>query len=41
MIQAPQTGMDVEVVPVDLGTEFAGAVQVSPTLAGSLAAVMS
>ena len=33
MIQAPQTGMDVEVVPVDLGTEFAGAVQVSPTLA--------
>jgi cell wall-associated NlpC family hydrolase len=40
MIQAPQTGMNVEVVPVDLGTAFAGAVQVSPTLAGSLAEML-
>jgi hypothetical protein len=30
----------VEVVPVDLGAEFAGAVQVSPTLAGSLAEML-
>ena len=40
MIQAPQAGLNVEVVPVDLGTEFAGAVQVSPTLAGSLAEIL-
>jgi peptidoglycan DL-endopeptidase CwlO len=40
MIQAPQTGMDVEVVPVALGTQFAGAIEVSPSLAGSLAAVL-
>ena len=40
MIQAPQAGMNVDVVPVDLGNEFAGAVQVSPTLAGSLAEVL-
>jgi peptidoglycan DL-endopeptidase CwlO len=40
MIQAPQTGMDVEVVPVALGTQFAGAIRVSPELAGSLAAVL-
>jgi peptidoglycan DL-endopeptidase CwlO len=40
MIQAPQTGMDVEVVPVALGSQFAGAIQVSPSLAGSLAAVL-
>jgi cell wall-associated NlpC family hydrolase len=41
MIQAPQTGMNVEVVPVDVGSEYAGAVQVSPALAGSLASLMS
>jgi peptidoglycan DL-endopeptidase CwlO len=40
MIQAPQTGEDVEVVPLELGSEFAGAIQVSPELAGSLAAVL-
>jgi hypothetical protein len=32
--------MDVEVVPVALGTQFAGAIRVSPDLAGSLAAVL-
>jgi len=31
MIQAPQPGMDVEVVPADVGAEFAGAVRVNPT----------
>ena len=40
MIQAPQAGMNVEVVPVVLGTQFAGAIRVSPELAGSLAAVL-
>jgi peptidoglycan DL-endopeptidase CwlO len=40
MIQAPQTGMDVEVVPVVFGTQFAGAIQVSPELASALAAVL-
>jgi len=33
MIQAPQPGQDVEVVPVDLGSGFAGAVVVSPAVA--------
>ena len=30
MIQAPQPGMDVEVVPASFGTQFAGAVRVDP-----------
>ena len=38
MIQAPQPGMDVEVVPVDLGSGFAGAVDVSPAVAAQAAA---
>jgi len=38
MIQAPQPGMDVEVVPVDLGSEYAGAVRVSPAIAAQVAA---
>ncbi|HEX6524130.1 MAG TPA: NlpC/P60 family protein [Streptosporangiaceae bacterium] len=33
MIQAPQPGMSVEVVPVELGSEFAGAIQVNPRVA--------
>jgi peptidoglycan DL-endopeptidase CwlO len=37
MIQAPQPGMDVEVVPVDVGSEFAGAVQVNPQQAATTA----
>jgi cell wall-associated NlpC family hydrolase len=38
MIQAPETGEDVEIVPVDLGPEFAGAVDVSPAVAAEVAA---
>ena len=38
MIQAPEPGMDVEVVRVDLGSDFAGAVEVSPTVAVQVAA---
>jgi peptidoglycan DL-endopeptidase CwlO len=38
MIQAPQPGMTVEIVPVDLGGEFAGAVSVSPSVAAAVAA---
>ena len=38
MIQAPQPGMNVEVVPVDLGSGFAGAIDVSPAVAAQVAA---
>ncbi len=38
MIQAPQPGMNVEVVPVALGSDFAGAVDVSPAAAAAVAA---
>ncbi|HEY2579397.1 MAG TPA: C40 family peptidase [Streptosporangiaceae bacterium] len=38
MIQAPEPGLDVEVVPVVLGPEFAGAVRVDPQIAASVAA---
>jgi cell wall-associated NlpC family hydrolase len=38
MIQAPEPGLDVEVVPVALGPEFAGVVRVDPRLASSVAA---
>jgi peptidoglycan DL-endopeptidase CwlO len=37
MIQAPQPGQDVEVVPAAFGSEFAGAVRVSPAQAASVA----
>jgi cell wall-associated NlpC family hydrolase len=37
MIQAPQPGMDVEVIPVETGSEFAGAVRVDPALASLVA----
>jgi cell wall-associated NlpC family hydrolase len=37
MIQAPEPGMDVEVVPAAFGSEFAGAVRVSPAEAASVA----
>ncbi len=37
MIQAPQPGMDVQVVPVDLSTEFAGAIRVDPHVAADVA----
>lgn len=37
MIQAPETGENVEVVPADTGSEFAGAVHVDPPLAAAVA----
>jgi peptidoglycan DL-endopeptidase CwlO len=37
MIQAPEPGMNVEIVPVDLGSGYAGAVAVSPALAAAVA----
>ena len=37
MIQAPQPGMDVEVVPASLGSQFAGAIRVYPRIALGLA----
>ena len=38
MIQAPEPGENVEVVPVALGSEFAGAVSVSPRIDAGVAA---
>jgi cell wall-associated NlpC family hydrolase len=38
MLQAPMPGEDVEVVPADFGSEFAGAVQVDPRVAAAVAA---
>jgi cell wall-associated NlpC family hydrolase len=38
MIQAPQPGQHVEVVPAAFGTEFAGAIRVSPAQAARVAA---
>jgi peptidoglycan DL-endopeptidase CwlO len=38
MIQAPQPGENVQVVPVALGSEFAGVVRVSPRIAAAVAA---
>jgi peptidoglycan DL-endopeptidase CwlO len=35
MIQAPAPGLDVEVVPVALGPEFAGAIEVNPRVAAA------
>ena len=37
MIQAPQPGMDVEVVPASFGSQFAGAIRVYPRIASGLA----
>jgi cell wall-associated NlpC family hydrolase len=37
MIQAPEPGQDVEVVPAALGSEFAGAIRVSTAQAASVA----
>jgi peptidoglycan DL-endopeptidase CwlO len=37
MVQAPEPGMTVEVVPADFGAGFAGAVQVYPRVAAGLA----
>ena len=38
MIQAPQPGMDVQVVPASFGAQFAGAIRVYPRIAAGLAA---
>ena len=38
MVQAPEPGQDVEVVPADFGNEFAGAIRVSPAQAAAVAA---
>ncbi len=38
MLQAPEPGEFVEIVPVDLGNDFAGAVDVSPRIAAQVAA---
>jgi cell wall-associated NlpC family hydrolase len=38
MLQAPQPGEFVEIVPADLGAGFAGAVRVSPQIAAQVAA---
>ncbi len=38
MLQAPEPGEYVEIVPVDLGSDFAGAVEVSPRIAAQVAA---
>jgi len=38
MIQAPQPGQSVQVVPADLGSQFAGAIRVNPRLAAAVAA---
>ena len=38
MIQAPEPGEDVQIVPVALGSEFAGVVRVSPAIAAEVAA---
>ena len=37
MEQAPEPGLDVEVVPADFGSEFAGAIQVDPSVAAAVA----
>ena len=38
MLQAPEPGLDVEVVPADFGSEFAGAVRVNQAQAAAVAA---
>jgi cell wall-associated NlpC family hydrolase len=38
MLQAPEPGLDVEVVPASFGSEFAGAIQVDPGIAAAVAA---
>ena len=38
MLQAPHTGLDVAVVPAAFGSEFAGAIRVSPAQAAQVAA---
>ena len=37
MIQAPEPGKNVEIVPADVGSEFAGAIRVNPAQAAAVA----
>jgi cell wall-associated NlpC family hydrolase len=37
MIQAPQPGLRVQIVPADFGAQFAGAIRVSPPIAAAVA----
>jgi len=37
MIQAPEPGQNVEIVPADVGSEFAGAIRVNPAQAAAVA----
>jgi cell wall-associated NlpC family hydrolase len=37
MIQAPQPGLRVQIVPAEFGTQFAGAIRVSPRVAAAVA----
>ena len=41
MLQAPQTGMDVEVVKADFGAGFAGAIRIYPKVAALVAASLA
>jgi hypothetical protein len=41
MIQAPQPGMSVQVIPADFGSQFAGAIRVDPRLAAEVAAALA
>ena len=38
MIQAPEPGQDVEIIPADFGSHFAGAIRVDPRTAAAVAA---
>jgi cell wall-associated NlpC family hydrolase len=38
MIQAPQPGLNVQVVPASFGSQFAGAIRVNPRIAAAVAA---
>ena len=38
MIQAPEPGQDVEIIPADFGSQFAGAIRVDPRTAAAVAA---
>jgi peptidoglycan DL-endopeptidase CwlO len=38
MVQAPEPGLDVQVVPANFGSQFAGAISVSPRIAAAVAA---
>jgi cell wall-associated NlpC family hydrolase len=41
MLQAPEPGMDVQIVPADFGAGFAGAVRVYPRVAAAVAASLA